>query len=139
MKEIINFSITLSLFALAIQFYVVESRVHLRKTKVPARDRWSKSVVAQTDNNASEEFFNRGDEQMEKEYEYIENDEKANGDNQGEQTNRDRVLQTSGEAGGLEEKKTEGVRIEDVQAPDIGEDNLPAEPPVDEAEVTIPF
>ena len=122
MKEVVNFLITLSLFVLAIQFFVVEPR----------------ATMAQTDENASEEFFDRGNEEMEKEAQYLEtNDENTSQDNRGEENSDREIRQREAEIEPLEEKKPEGQRIEDVRSRDIGEDNLPAEPPVNEFKIKL--
>ena len=115
MKEVINFLITFSLFIIAIQFYVVEP----------------KATIAQIDENASEEFFNRGNEEIEQEARYLEN-QNTSQDN----INRE-IRQRDTEVKPLEKKKREGLRIEDVRSRDVGEDNLPAEPPVNEFKIEL--
>lgn len=88
---------------------------------------WDSRAVAQTEGNASEEFFYEGDEQFENEDQYIEtDDEEVREDHErGERT------------GAFEEKKPEGVRIEPERSPRDGEDNLPAQPPADEIEINL--
>lgn len=119
--KVINFLITLSLFVIAFQFYVVP-----------------KTAVAQMDENASEEFFDRGDEKMEQEAQYLEtDDENTSQDNRGEENIDREIRQREAEIKPLEEKKSDGVRIEDVRQSDVGEDNLPAEPPLDEFKIKL--
>ena len=119
--KVVNFLTTLSLFVMAIQFYVVEPKV----------------AMAQTNESASEELENG---QTEKEAQYLETeDERIREEHQrGEPTYRDRVRQRrGGGTGTLEEKRPEGIRIEDVRSPDVGEGNLPAEPPINEVKIEL--
>ena len=116
-KEAVNFLITFSLFVATIEFYIAKPNI----------------AIAQVDENASEEFFDRRNEEMEKEAQYLEN-ENTSQDNRRENINRE-IRQRDAEAKPLEEKKLEGAKIEDIRSPDVGEDNLPAEPPVNEVEV----
>lgn len=121
MKEAINFLITFSLFVVAIKFYIVKPR----------------TAIAQVDENASEEFFDRGNEEMEQEAQYLEtDDENTSQDNRRQNIDRE-IRQRESEAKPLEERKPEGIRIEDVRSPDVGEDNLPAEPPVNEFKIKL--
>ena len=121
MKEIINILVTCTLFMLAIQLYVLDSK-----------------SLAQTEENASEEFFNEGDEQLENEAQYLEtDDEEVREDRErGERTFEDRIHHPQ-EPEPLEEKKPEGVRIEEDRSPRDGEDNLPAQPPADEIKIEL--
>ena len=100
MREAINFLITLSLFVLAVQFYVVDS----------------KPVVAQIDDNASEDLDVENG-QIERKAEYLKTDDGIREDYR------------TGRIGTPEEKQPEGVRIEEFRLRDVGENNLPAEPP----------
>lgn len=117
MKETINFLITFSLFAIAIRFYIVKP----------------KATVAQGNETNSEELLAPENETIRP---TNSNEFDRRGSNN-EDLKINEELET--EATTLEQNSPEKLEIEDVRLPDVDENNLPAEPPSNEAEVNIPL
>lgn len=99
----------------AIQLYAVDSDI----------------ATAHTDRKTS--LFALENQNLETENEI---EDEVREDPEGEPTFRDRVRQRRGGGTGTwAEKKPKDIRIEDVRVLDVGEDNLPEEPPVNEIRV----
>ena len=96
-----------------------------------AEDKAGKSK-SNGDRTKSDDELNSDDTKVDRELETEDETNPSRGLNS-EDMKVDGELET--EAGTFKQDSTEKPRIEDVRQPDVGEDNLPAEPPVNEAEV----
>ena len=120
MSKAINFLITLTVFVLAVQFYVLKPE----------------TTLAQTNGGVSNELFGQGNKENENEIEReelnLDNNKPNREEINREEFNRDEELDRTES---LEEHKPKKPRIRDVKAPNYGQGNIPYQPPKNEVEV----